>query len=106
MENSKNLENFLKLVSKDKSGLLEEMEWRKANRDWLRKSGRIAIKVLRSLREKNMSQKNLAELMGVSPQHINKICKGQENLSLETISKLENALGIKIFEMADEEIKS
>jgi plasmid maintenance system antidote protein VapI len=36
--------------------------------------------------------------MQVSPQHINKIVKGQENLTLETITNLELALGIKIID--------
>ena len=34
--------------------------------------------------------------MNVSPQQISKIVKGQENLTLETISNLEIALGIQI----------
>ncbi len=36
--------------------------------------------------------------MNVSPQQISKIVKGQENLTLETISNLEIALGIQIIE--------
>jgi len=41
----------------------------------------------------------LADKMEVSAQYINKIVKGSENLSLETISKLENALGIQLIEV-------
>jgi len=36
--------------------------------------------------------------MNVSPQQINKIVKGQENLTLETITNLEIALGIQIID--------
>jgi ribosome-binding protein aMBF1 (putative translation factor) len=36
--------------------------------------------------------------MKVSPQQINKIVKGQENLTLETISKLEIALNIQLID--------
>ena len=46
-----------------------------------------------------MTQKDLAEIMNVSPQFINKIVRGQENLSLETIGKLSRALGIKLIEV-------
>ncbi|MEI6595881.1 MAG: helix-turn-helix transcriptional regulator, partial [Bacteroidota bacterium] len=48
------------------------------------------------LRAKNISQKELAEKIGVSPQHVNKIVKGRETLTLETISKLEVALEISL----------
>jgi DNA-binding Xre family transcriptional regulator len=96
MEKSENLKNFLKLVSDDKSNLLEKLRWRIANQDWLKKSGAIALRVLTTLKEKNMSQKTLAEIMNVSPQQVNKIVKGSENLTLETITKLEQALDIQL----------
>jgi transcriptional regulator with XRE-family HTH domain len=46
-----------------------------------------------------MSQKELAERIGVSPQQVSKIVKGNENLTLETISKLEAALGVPLIEV-------
>jgi plasmid maintenance system antidote protein VapI len=42
------------------------------------------------------SQKDLARELNVSPQHINKIVKGQENLTLETQIKLQTVLDIPI----------
>jgi transcriptional regulator with XRE-family HTH domain len=74
----------------------EQVEFRNANKDWLRKSAKIAIKVTRILREKKISQVQLAGLMAVTPQQINKILKGRENLTLETLSKLETALGVEL----------
>lgn len=95
-----NLDNFLKLVSDDKSNLLEKIQWRIANQEWLKKSGAIALLVLSTLKEKNISQKTLAELMSVSPQQVNKIVKGSENLTLETITNLEQALGIQVINIS------
>jgi len=46
--------------------------------------------------KEGMTQKKLAELMNVSPQQISKILKGQENLTLETISKLSETLGVDL----------
>ena len=46
-----------------------------------------------------MKQKTLAELLGVSAQQVSKILKGKENLTLDTISKLEKVLGISIIEV-------
>ena len=43
-----------------------------------------------------MSQKQLSELMGCSQQYVSKVLKGQENLSLETISKIETCLNLQI----------
>jgi transcriptional regulator with XRE-family HTH domain len=44
-----------------------------------------------------LTQKTLAERMGCSQQYVSKILKGQENLSLETISKIEEALSLELF---------
>jgi len=91
--------NFEKLVSQEKSGWLEKAKWREENRAWLEKSALIAIKILRAISDQGISQKKLADKMEVSAQYINKIVKGSENLSLETISKLEMYLGIQLIEI-------
>lgn len=83
--------------SKTPSKWREEAEWRRANVDWLRHSQRIAVQVLLKMKEEHLTQKMLAERMNCSQQYISKILKGTENLSLETMAKLENALGIRIF---------
>jgi hypothetical protein len=36
--------------------------------------------------------------MGCSPQYVNKLLKGSENLTLETICKMEKVLQIKLIE--------
>lgn len=46
-----------------------------------------------------MTQKMLAEKMNCTQQYISKILKGRENLSLEAISKIENALYIHFLQM-------
>ncbi len=73
-------------------------KYRRENREWLKKSAAIAVQVLDALKGQDLSQKELAERMDISPQQISKIVKGQENLTLETISNLELALGIQIIE--------
>jgi len=89
------------LASGKRSGWLEEAVYRKENRVWLRRSQKIALKVLRTLREQEISQKELAVRIGVSPQQISKIVKGRENLTLESISKIEGALGIVLMEIPE-----
>ncbi|PWN06848.1 helix-turn-helix transcriptional regulator [Rhodohalobacter mucosus] len=84
------------VAEKDKSKWLEKAKYRRENRDWLVKSKRIALRVLGVLKERGMQQKELAEKLGVSKQQVSKIVKGKENLTLETISKLEKALEISL----------
>ncbi|MBU1122221.1 MAG: helix-turn-helix transcriptional regulator [Candidatus Omnitrophota bacterium] len=52
---------------------------------------------IRSLRqEKNFSQKEFADKLGISQQLISRIEKGQENVSLVTLKNLVRALGRKV----------
>lgn len=69
---------------------------RKRNKEWLKYSSKIALRVNRFLKENTITQIQLAERLSVSPQQVNKLLKGRENLTLETLSKLELALGIKL----------
>lgn len=63
---------------------------------WLRHSQNIAMLMLDRMEELGMSQKQLAEKMNCSPQYISKVLRGRENLSLETLTKIENALEISL----------
>lgn len=76
----------------------EKAEWRRANRDWLPYSRKIAIKTTMALKEQKLSQRQLAERMGCSQQYISRLLKGEENLSLETICKIEKALNLSIMQ--------
>lgn len=83
----------------DKGSWIEKARYRRDNRAWLRKSQRIAVRVLSVLDEKGMQQKELAEALDVSPQQVSKIVQGKQNLTLETISKLEAVLAVKLFDV-------
>ena len=88
-----------KLTEGKVSNWHEKAEWRRRNANWLNKSAQIAVSVLEQLRIMEMSQKELADAMGVTPQYVNKIVRGNENLTLETICKLESILGISLIEI-------
>lgn len=96
MKSTNNKEKLDQIVSRVPSQWEEKARWRKANRVWLKKSAQIAIKILATLRERKMSQKSLAELMSTSPQYINRLLSGRENLTLETISKIEVLLNTEL----------
>ena len=78
----------------------KKAEERRENQKWLRYSQFIALKVLNRLEETHTSQKELATMMKCSQQYVSKLLKGNENLTLETISKLESALDIDLVHSA------
>jgi transcriptional regulator with XRE-family HTH domain len=95
--NSKSvLDKLNEVSSKESSKWLDQANWRIENEAWLDKSADIALRILRTLRSKSITQKDLADRLGVSAQYINKIVKGKENLTLDTICKLERALEIEL----------
>lgn len=91
-----NKEKFLKLVSDEPSQTAQKLKERIEKRNQLRESRDIAYKVIDRLKELKWSQKRLAEEMGVSPQYVNKMMRGKENLTLSTQVKLQELLDIPI----------
>lgn len=92
-----NLDDKLRrIASQNKSNWVEEAGELLAREGMLRKARQIALRVLQLLKEKNITQTELADRMHVSRQQVTKIVKGQENITLETIDKLEQALGATI----------
>ena len=77
----------------------EKGEWRNANKYWLRYSQRIAMMMLDKMEELGLTQKSLAERMGCSQQYVSRVLKETENLSIETISKIESDLELEILEL-------
>ena len=74
----------------------EKAEWRKENKSWLRYSQLIAIRMLEQMDAENLTQKDLARRMGCDQTLVAKILKGQENLSIETICRIEDALSLEL----------
>lgn len=72
---------------------IERAKARKENREWLRMSQEIALRLHYYLRNAGMTQKDLADKMGVSAVYIGKLLKGGENLTLETICKIQKVTG-------------
>lgn len=94
-------EKLDKIISDEKSNWEEKAKWRKANKNWLLKSAAISLKISNLLKERNMTQLELAQKLGSSAQHVSKIIRGQENLTLETISKIELCLGVELISVPE-----
>lgn len=76
---------------------LRRSQERSENREWMRMSQDIALGIHRYLRMTNTTQKEFAERMGVSPAYVGKLLKGRENLTLETIWKIQELLELSFF---------
>ena len=74
---------------------------RRDNKEWLKKSQAISARILEILRSQGITQKQLAERMQISPQQVHKILQGQENLTLQTVTQLEAALGVTLIYVLD-----
>lgn len=88
------------ILNKYKSNTLskwkEEAEYRRKNANWLIYSAMIALQVKQRMTEMGVTQVMLAEKLGCTQQHISMLLKGKNNLTLETIAKLEEALEFSI----------
>ena len=65
---------------------------------WMCHSQAIAATMSNRMEELGMTQRVLAEKMNCTQQYVSEMLKGRENLSLETLCKIENTLGIKILQ--------
>lgn len=79
---------------------------RKSDFPWLKYSQQIALEILEILDQKNISQKSFALLLNVSPQAVSKWLQGKENFTIETIQKIENALGINLIQIVNNSIQN
>ena len=75
----------------------QEVEKEQNIKDWAQYSQWIAAAMSLGL-----TQKMLAKKMNCTQQYISKVLKGKKNMSLETICKIENALGIEIIKDLNE----
>ncbi|MBO4654479.1 MAG: helix-turn-helix transcriptional regulator [Bacteroidales bacterium] len=82
--------------SKTPSKWREEAEWRRINHAWLRHSQHIAVKLLTYMKEEKLTQNAMAERLNCTQQYISKILRGNENMSLEFLTRLEEAMEIQL----------
>jgi len=109
---TQNFKNFKKLVSNVDTSWSNELADFNKNSSWLDISFEIALSVLAKLSENKINkkgifnQKLLAEALGCSAQYVNKLLKGNENLTLDTICNLQNVLNINLIEVTKYETVS
>lgn len=94
------MERAIEIVKKN---LIENDRWRneatqaRDNWPWIKYSMQVALKVRSKMRTDGITQCALASKLGCTQQYVSLILKGKENLTLETIAKLESALHIDLW---------
>lgn len=71
-------------------------EWRRKNENWLKYSRAITMKTMQAMDKQSVTQSILAKRMGCSQQYVSNLLKGNSNMTLETIARIETALDIDI----------
>ena len=88
---------FLKSNEQKSTGsFVKEAQFLRDNWLWLKYSYAIALKVRKRMEELEWTQKQLASALGCTQQHISVLLNGKVNMTLETIAKLEQALGFDL----------
>ncbi|MCD8388129.1 MAG: helix-turn-helix transcriptional regulator [Bacteroidales bacterium] len=91
-----NLDKFKEFVAPNTPQEKEQIESLKKDKSWLILSGEIAIRVHKVLREKKMSQNDLAQRLGLTKSSVSKMLSGNTNFTLETLWRLEKALDVTL----------
>ena len=92
-------EAFMKLVTPDPEGMKrfwDKVKWRQDNRYWLKKTVKIAVKILREIRVMKITKEDLAAASNISNERMTEIVKGEADMTLSEIARIENVLNIKL----------
>lgn len=65
----------------------------------------VAVKIADALKQKGMTQRELARLMGKKPSEISRMLTGTMNLTHDTMFDLQQALGIELINVASSGIR-
>lgn len=88
-----NFEKLDELATDRSQEIIKKSEELEKNRNWLRMSRMIALAIRYYLRKAEITQKAFADMLEVSPAYVGKLLKGNENLTLETICRIQDAIG-------------
>ena len=73
---------------------IDELNYRRNNSFWLSLSAKIAIKIRKILKDRNISEEQFSEMLNMSLGQINAFLSGKYNFTLKEISQIESVLNI------------
>ena len=78
---------------------IDELNYRRDNRVWLSWSAKIAIKIRKTLKDRNTSIEQFSEMLNMSLEQVNAILSGKYNFTLKEISQIESMLNINFIKI-------
>ncbi len=87
-------EKLQKLSSGTSLGWLDDAEFVEHNEEMLEMSAKAALAILKVMNQQNMTKRDLAKLLGISPQSVSKQLSGNANFTFETLQKYGKVLGM------------
>jgi transcriptional regulator with XRE-family HTH domain len=92
--------NILSRITRDNSSWVEQNDYDLENYEGIRANTYIVLRIKQYMKEKGLKQNELAEILNVTPQYINKLLHGQvRNIGVDTLVKYGNKLGIRLVEI-------
>lgn len=90
----KEKEKLQKLSSGTSLGWLDDAEFVENNEEMLEMSAKAALAILKVMRQQDLTKRDLAQMLGISPQSVSKQLSGNANFTFETLQKYGKALGM------------
>ena len=88
-------EKLRKLSSGTSLGWLDDARFIEENEEMLAMSAKVAMAILKVMKQQKLSNRALAQKLGISPQSVGKQLSGNANFTFETLQKYGKALGMK-----------
>ncbi|MHA6697371.1 helix-turn-helix domain-containing protein [Chryseobacterium sp. A301] len=95
---------FLKTAGRETQAVKLAKE-RIKNREWLKESQRLAVRIMLKLDDLKLTQRDLASMLNVTPQYVNKLLKGKEKFGWEIIVALQKTLDMPILYSYEQELE-
>ncbi len=89
-------EKYLQKLAGRESDAVKNARERIKNREWLKESQKLAIRILLRLDELKWTQAKLAAELGVTPQYVNKLLKGKEKFGWDNLIAIQRILDMPI----------
>jgi DNA-binding phage protein len=90
------IEKLAEIAKSQSAESIQQVQFRKQNKDWLVVSQEVALALHYYLRKKSMTPEELAGKAELPLGTLQRILQGNENLTIETICKLQKAIEQKL----------
>lgn len=92
--------HILSLVTKNHSGWVEKNDYDLENYEEIRANTYIVVRIKQYMKENGLRQNELATLLDVTPQYVNKLLHGQvRNIGVGTLLRYSRKLDLKLIDI-------